>query len=331
MPGTKLYNPSLYSKDMYKSAFQVRDAADTVRDKIYHVVKKATGAGHKETQLLGLGDLERHTVEGQDINFRAPKEGWTYYTKYWTFSGGVSLTFEAVQDTVKLGNFLKALAATWEEASIHTKEEFAARAFNNGGTLSGDYVFNGSHINQSDPSGPGMYDGTTASPIPLFNLTGNTFATKGGATYYTSVASIALSAANYETIYVLQTATNNRTELDRPMKNKADTLLTETGANFLLAKRIMTSEYLPGSQMNDINPYRGQVTPMDWDYLTDSGAFYVGKRQHKDFQFHERQTALIDFFEDKTNKGYKASYLERYGVMFKTHFAWCRGGGASAA
>lgn len=326
MPGVRLDNPSLYAKDMYKAAFEVRDAAETMRDKLYKVIPGATGAGDKQTQLLGLGNLERHTAEGQDINFRSPKEGWSYYVKYWTFSGGLSLTFEAVQDTVKLGDFLKALAATWEEASIHTKEEFAALPFNNGGTLTGHYVFNGSHTGQSDPSGAMMYDSE-----PLFNLTGNTFATKGGGTYYTSVASITLSPTNFGTIYNLQTATNNRTELDRPKRNPADTLLTETGANHLLAQRIMKSEFLPSSQLNDINPYRGKCEPMDWDYLTDTDAFYVGKRQHKDFQFHERQTALIDFFEDKTNKGYKASYLERYGIMIKTHFAWCRGGGSSAA
>ena len=128
MPGVRLDNPALYAKDMYKAAYEVIDKADTKHDKIYSVKSGVKGAGDKNTQILGLGDLERHLVEGQDIDFRSPKEGWSYYVKYWTFSGGLSLTFEAVQDTVKLGNFLKDLAKTWQESSIHTKEEFGARA-----------------------------------------------------------------------------------------------------------------------------------------------------------------------------------------------------------
>lgn len=329
MPGVRLDNPSLYAKDMYKAAYEVIDAVDTVYDKVFKVEGGKTGAGDKNTQLLGLGDLQRHTVEGQDIDFQSPTEGWSYYVRYWTFSGGLTLTFEAVQDTVKLGNFLKDLAGTWQESSINTKEEFAARVFNQGGALSGDYVFNGSHTGQSDPSGDGMYDGTTANPIPLFNLTGNTRSTKGGGTYFNSVASLTLTPGNFETIYNRQTATNNRSELDRPKKNKVDTILVSPGADFLQARRILKSEQLPGSQVNDINPYFDLAQPLAWDYLTDS-AFYVGKAQHRDFQFHDRQKPLIDFFEDKTNKGFKASFVERYGVLLKTFTAWGRGGGSSS-
>jgi len=325
MPGVRLDNPSIYTKDMYKASFEAADQADTMHDKIFKIVTGVKGAGDKNTQLLGLEDLERHTTEGQDINFKSPAEGWSYYTKYWTYSGGLTLTFEAVQDNVKLGNFLKALAATWTEASIHTKETFGAYVFNNGGTLSGHWVFNGTHTNQTDSSGNLMYDSK-----PLFALSGNEYTHKGGGTYYNSVAGYSLSPANFETIYNLHTATNNRNELDRPSKIKVDTLLTSPGADYLMAKRILlTTEGLPGGQLNDKNIYAGMADPMCWDYLTDS-AFYVGKRQHKDFQFHVRQTPLLDFFEDKNNKGYKASFIERFGVLLKNR-PWARGGGSSSA
>ncbi len=325
MPGVRLDNPAIYQKDMYKAAFEVIDLADPMVPKIYAMKTGVTGGGDKQTQLLGLGALERHTTEGQDINFKSPTQGWAYYVKYWTFSGGLTLTFEAVQDNVKLGNFLKELAATWTEASIHTKEEFGARPFNEGGTLSGDWVFNGSWINNTDSSGDLMYDSQ-----PHFCLSGNEYTHKGGGTYYNSVAGLSLSPTNFETVYNLHTATNNRNELDRPMKMKVDTLLTGPGADFLMAKRITKTECgLPGGDLNDMNPYYGLADPMDWDYLTDN-AFYVGKRQHKDFQFHARQTPLIDFFEDKTNKGYKASFVERYGILLKNR-PWARGGGSSSA
>jgi hypothetical protein len=325
MAGVRLDNPAIYQKDMYKAAFEEIDKADKVRDSIYKIVSGVKGAGDKATQMLGLGDLERHTTEGQDINFRSPAEGWTYYVKYWTFSGGLSLTFEAVQDTMKLGNFLNDLAATWAESSEHTKEEFAARPFNEGGTLSGDWIFNGSWLNNSDPSGDLMYDSK-----PLFCLTGNNYTHKGGGTYYNSTAGLTLSPANFQTTYILHTATNNRTELDRPSKARVDTCLTREGADYLMAKRIFeTMKGLPGGQLNDKNIYEGMAKPVSWPYITDT-AYYVGQARHRDFQFHERQTPLIDFFEDKTNKGYKASFLERYGVMLKSR-PWTRGGGTSGA
>lgn len=323
--GVRLDNPSIYQKDMYKAAFEIIDKADRVRDKIYNVVSGVKGAGDKNTQLLGLGDLERHTTEGQDINFTSPAEGWSYYVRYWTYSGGLSLTFEAVQDNVKLGNFLNDLAGTWAESSEHTKETFAARIFNEGGTLSGDWIFNGSWLNNSDPSGDLMYDSK-----PFFALSGNNYTHKGGATYYNSVASLTLSPSNFETIYILHTATNNTTELDRPTKATVDTILTREGTDHLMARRIFeTIKGLPGGQLNDKNIYAGMCNPIAWPYITDT-AFYVGKAKHRDFQFHERQTPLIDFFEDKTNKGYKASFIERYGAMLKNR-PWTRGGGSSDA
>ena len=323
--GVRLDNPSIYQKDMYKAAFDVIDKADKVRDKVYKIVSGVKGAGDKSTQLLGLGDLERHETEGQDINFKSPAEGWAYYVKYWTFSGGLSLTFEAVQDNVKLGNFLNELAGTWAESSEHVKEEFAARPFNEGGTLSGDWIFNGSWLNNSDPSGNKMYDSQ-----PMFCLSGNEYTHKGGGTYYNSIEDISLSAVNFQLVYVLHTATNNRTELDRPMKMKIDTCLTREGVDYLMARRIFeTTESLPGGSMNDKNIYADMASPLAWPYITDD-AFYLGQSGHKDFQFHERQTPLIDFFEDKTNKGYKASFVERYGILLKNR-PWARGGGSSDA
>ncbi len=326
--GVRLDNPAIYQKDMYKAAFQVIDKADSMRKELYSIVSGVKGAGDKSTQLLGLGDLERHTTEGQDINFLSPSQGWTYYVKYWTFSGGLSLTFEAVEDNVKLGNFLKDLAATWAESSEHTKEEFAAQPFNDGGTLSGNFVFNGSWIDNADPSGDLMYDGK-----PFFCLSGNEYTHKGGGTYHNSIAGLTLSPITFQQTYVLHTATNNRGELDRPLKIKVDCLLTRPGDDYLMAKRILevtgSNQSLPGGATNDKNIYAGMAYAKYWDYLT-AAAFYVGQSKHRDFQFHERQTPLIDFFEDKTNKGYKASFVERYGILIKNR-PFTRGGGPSAA
>jgi hypothetical protein len=206
---------------------------------------------------------------------------------------------------------------------LHTKETFAARVFNEGGNTSGDYVFNGTHQGQTDSSGDLLYDSNS-----YFVVSGDEWTTKGGGTYYNSVAGLSLSPSNFDTIYHLCVDTNNYTELDRPASFKVDTLLVDRG-DYLMARRIVETpklEGMPGGQLNDINPYAGLADIIQWAYLTDS-AFYVGKRQSENLQFHERMRPSIDTFMDHNNRNVKSSYLERYGVLVKAR-TWCRGGGS---
>lgn len=325
MPGIRADQQALYLKDMYKAEREGFMEEEVKYNQIFSVVSGVTGAGDKATQILGAGALRRHTAENDKIVFKSPVEGWTYYTKYHTFSDGIALSKEAVEDTVKLGNLLKELAQTWGKSVRIEKETVASKVFNNGGDLAGEWVFNGTHTGNTDSSGDLCYDG-----YPLFNLTGNARSTKGGSTYYNSVAGLTLTPANFETIYNLHTATNNRDERDRVVKNPADTLLVNPGAQMFLAERILsTSQGMPSSQINDVNPYYKIVTAIDWDYLSDS-AFYVGKRKHSSFQFHERQAPEIRFFRDEDDLGYKASINLRFGVMIKDWRCWTRGGGSSA-
>jgi hypothetical protein len=329
MAGISKDQLALYIKDMYKAEREGYNEMPTMYDKIFKVVNNVNGAGDKVTQLLGAADLERHTTEGQDIEFTSPAAGWEYLTKYWTYSKGLSLTKEAVEDTVKLGNLIKELATTWGQSVRVVKETHGSRVFNEGGNLLGDWVFNGSHTGNTAKYGDMLYDNRS-----LFALTATAVrhVTKGGGTYYNSVAGLTLTPANFETIYNLHTATNNRDERDRIIANPADTLLTGTGSNAFLAERIVdTSRGLPGTEMNDKNPYYKKVTAMAWDYLEAAeNAFFVGKRQSNDFQFHERQESEIRFFRDEKNLGYKASINIRIGTLLKNFRTWTRGGGTSS-
>lgn len=326
MPGLKADQVALYLQDMYKAERESYMEMPTMHDQVFNVVNVNRGAGDKITQLLGAGDLQRHIVEGQDIDYKSPVQGWEFLTKYWTYSDGISLTKEAVEDTVKLGNLLKELSATWGTSERVQKETLGSTVFNNGGDLAGEWVFNGTHTGNTDNSGDLLYDSA-----PLFNLTGNTRSTKNGGTYYNAVSGLSLTPANFETLYNLATSTNNRDERDRVVKNPVDTLLVEPGAEMFKAKRIIeTDKGMPYSQLNDKNVYEGIVTPMAWDYLDDSSAFYVGKRQSKDFQFRIRQKAEIRFFRDENNLGYKTSINLRMGILIKNWRTWHKGGGSYA-
>ena len=335
MAGLRGDQVALYLKDMYKAEREGYSESDTKYNVVFKVKNSVTGAGDKITQILGAAGLTRHTTEGQDITYRSPVQGWEYLVKYHTLSDGLALSKEAVEDTVKLGNLLKDLANTWGKQVRIAKEELGARVFNQGGKLSGDWVFNGTHTGNTATYGDLGYDNR-----PLFALSANNHptissgktATSGTGTFYNSVASLALSPANFETIYNLHTATNNRDERNNVVRNPADTLLTPPGSQKFLADRIMgTEKGMPGGQLNDINPYYKLCTPIDWDYLTDTTPFYVGKRGSEDFQFHERQASEIRFHRDETNLGYKASINIRIGVLIKNWRVWTRGYGTSAA
>ena len=327
MPGLRADQVALYLKDMYKAEREGYQEEDTRYNQIFKVKNDATGAGDKITQILGADALTRHTTEGQDVNFRTPVQGWTFLVKYHTYSDGLSFTKEAIDDTTKLGNLLKDLAQTWGIQVRIAKEEMAARVFNEGGNLLGDWVFNGSHTGNDAAYGDMPYDNE-----PMFNLSGNTRSTKGGGTYYNSVVNLTVTPANFETLYNLITSTNNRNERDQIVRNPVDTILVRPGADRFKAERIIdTTVGYPGGELNDKNPYYKLVGIIDWDYLEAAeAAFFVGKKQHDGFQFHERQASEIRFFRDEKNLGYKASINIRIGVLIKNWRAWVRGGGTSA-
>ncbi len=327
MPGTRTNSENSMIKDMYKVTLKTQLNYKAKYPEVFYEVKGAEGAGEKETQLLGADELIEKEAENQKIEFTAPEEGWQSLCAYRTYQRGLSLSKERVRDDVKIKNILEKYAATWGRRDMQKREIIAATVFNDGGDLLGNKVFNGTHVGNPDSSGKLLFDN-----YPLFNLAGNARSSKGGATYFNSVAGLTLTPANFETIYIRATVTNAYSELDIIEENPVDTLLVQAGADDLQAQRICKSEYLPGGQLNDINPYYNLVEPLVWRYLNDGNAFYVGKRQHPDFQFRVRQEPEIDYFEDKEDKSRNASYDIRFGIwiLFHGFRIWTRGGGTSA-
>jgi len=280
---------AIYLRDMYKAEFEGYEELPKVHDQVFKVVPAKKASGDKETQLLSLGRLNRHTNEFEKIIFESPVVGWEFLSRYHLFTKGVSISKEAQDDSTKLGDVLKTFARTWGRMVSVEKEEFGARHFNQGGKLTGDdYTLDGSHTGNTDSSGDLAYDS-----FPLFNLTGNARSSKGGGTYFNSTASLSLTVDNFETTYHLATTTNAFDEQDERIAFDVDTLLTQSGAEYNKGRRIIETEGgLPGGQLNDINPNYKLVEVMKWRYLTDGAgtfpAFFVGKRRHADWEWHDR-------------------------------------------
>lgn len=315
-------------KDMYRVFFDEdrRVRSETIYPKIF-LVKTGAGAGDKETELIGLGDLKQHTAEGEDFLFRSPTEGFQYFVNYFTFSDGLALNVELVEDALKIKDMMGRYSKTWGFSLNQAKETFAAKFFNLGGLVAGDEVFNGTHTGNVDPSGDLVFDNK-----PLFNLAGNLRASKGGATYFNSIAGLILDETTFEQLYNLVKATNNRDELDRPIQNRCDTLLTREGVDENQALRILETRgdnrSRPFVDTNEKNIFSGVVTPISWPFLTDD-AFFLGKRQDDGLQFHERRRPDMRFFRDENNAGFRASFRVRWGVLVKDWRRWVRGGGTS--
>ena len=322
MGGTRLDIKAAMVKDMYGIAFDTFDKEAPMCSTIYSMVYNNEGAGEKETQMLGADELIERDAENQHINFSSPREGWVKYCRYRTFHTVLTLSDDEVDDDVKLGNILNKYAKTWSVRDIQKRETIGAQPFNNGGTVLGHTVFDGSHTDQADTYPLLMFDG-----VCMFNLSANENTHKGGGTYVYSVAALTLTPDNFSTIYNLIHVTNARDELDIIVNFPVDTLLTESGSAHETAKRILESDHMAFSDINDKNIFKGLVDPLEWRYLTDTGAFYIGKRQHEDFQFRERKRPQIRYFIDEHDLSHNASYKMRFGIWIKQR-VWARGGGS---
>lgn len=332
-------NSTLYKKEMYKAYMQTEKMDDqpTLHDVLYKMKYDVSGAGDKENKILNLGNLTRAETETEDYTYRSPNSGPEVLVNYHRFYDGLQLSYEEVQDSVKVTNLLQKYASTWAESVKNEKEEFGARPFNEGGNLAGDWIFDGTHVGNTDSSGDLLFDSK-----PLFNLTGNTRTSSGGATYYNSVAGLTLSSTNLQTLYTLMTSTNNRSEIDRIKRNRPDTLLTQVGDDEFTAWQILNTvgqkQSEVGTSNNEANPWQqggpnfvGKLQHFGWDYLDDTSTpFYLLKRNTDAMEFHVRQLPVIDYFQDPTNKSYKADITMRMGIKISEWRQIVRGGGTSA-
>jgi len=302
-------------KNMYDWFFESYDTVPTVYDQIFNT-GTSDGAYSQSTKNTQLGDL-LEKPEGDDIIFEHVGEGRIVIGKNRTFAKGIELSKEAVEDfpASRTADILKEYAMQWGEAVRRSKEKFAAAFFNKGGYTAGDPIFNNTISGVvTDPSGNLVYDGK-----PFFTLTGNARSSLNGGTYFNSHA-LALSAPNLITVNTSHTSTNNRDENDEVISNRPDTMLIPP-ALAPTAKVVLESEKLPGGANNDVNVNRNLVKIVQWDYLTDTDAWFLGKAK-QGLQWRDRQPAVIDFYQDSRNKNYYATVNARWGAWVSDWRPW---------
>lgn len=308
----------LMQKDMYKYFLESYDKYDPVYPKIFEVV--TSNAGYEiETSAIGMGKLSERE-EGASIVYSNPLEGFQVVTKMRTYSDGFSLSMEFVEDTPpeKIANAMQGFASKWAEGVTDTKEAFAASFFNNGGLTAGHKVFNNNITGVvSDPTGDLCYDGK-----PFFNLTGNARSAKAhSTTYYNGIAS-ALDSSNLQTLYNLMTVTNNRDEkgdIIRIMPN----ILLHPGSLRFTVKSVLESDAIVGGSSASLNKnvVQGLLQPIEWAYLTDTDAWFLGVAR-KGLKFYERKAPVIDFYQNEETRAWHATIDTRFGASVNNWRYW---------
>lgn len=299
----------------YGWMWETYNTFDPVYPKIFDVKTSVSGQ-EKNTTGIGMGRLTER-AEGDPIIESNSLEGYTVVAKNRTFSDSFSMTAEFVDDTPKekIANIMQDLAGSWGEGVMATKEAFAADFFNYGGLTAGHDNFNGSQTGGlPDPTGDLCYDSK-----PFFNLSGNLRTAKNGSTYYNGVA-LSLSDTNLKTLYQLMTTTNNRNERGEIVSIKPNVLLIPPALRFT-AKAILESDKVLGSGNNDINTAQNILQPIEWEYLTDTDAWFPGMAK-KGLRWYDRKQPVIDFYQHETNKKFYATIDARWGAEMNNWRFW---------
>lgn len=310
-------------KTGYKYFFEERDSLPEIAPLIFRE-ENLDAAWTQWTMVVEENEPEEKTSELQDAPVSDTIEGFTIYLKARTFHRRKVWGKETVRDHQKLENLVMQSVRNWARGSHSKKEKFYASFFNSGGlTVGADSPFDQSITgNVTDPSGDGVYDGTAASPMPFFNLSGNprTNRTASITTAYNSITG-SLNEGNVESALILLEYTNAKSERGLQFDQRADTCLVPTHLD-RTATKLFDSPGSPVEQHEGVvNPYQNRLKVIVWKYLTDTDAWFIGIRK-RGVVMCTRQEPEMNMFIDQRNGAFEAVYDERYGGTVEDYRPW---------
>lgn len=266
-------------KDGYPAMFQAYENRPLVYPRITEVLDVPAGFyGEKMSVYGGLGDLKR-VRDGEELQAdTVPGTPWQMYLAVRRYGGRVDLPqkmLDAADAIGKVQNLISEFSKQWGRRAPAQKEQLVADVFQKGTLSAGDKtVFDGTFDNQVEiDANPGLiFDGK-----PFFAATGNGHPLKGGSsTPFNLTASRTLTQANIQSCMTTMRTTNAIDERERKILIIPNVLLVPPGLEFD-AKVILNSTQVSGAANNDINPIRGSLDPIVWDYLTDdTDAWWLG-------------------------------------------------------
>src|SRR3990167_275800 len=310
-------------KTGYKYFYETHDQHPSVHPEIFR--PETLDASYTQWTIVVEEDkLEEKTSELQDAPTSATIEGWTIVMRSRTYHKSKVWSKETVRDHQKIENLVIAATKQWGNGVFITKEEFYADFFNSGGLTAGkDATFDNSVQGGvvTDASGDGVYDGTAASVIPFFNLSGNLRTTKADNTYFNSITGT-LNEGNLDAALIRLEYTNAFSERGLQMKQMADTLLIPRHLQITAEKLLESMGGTQDVHAGIINPFKGKLRPIVWRFLTDTDAWFVGIAK-RGIVMGNRQEPEIDMFINQRNVAFEAVIDVRFGGTVEDFRPWC--------
>lgn len=263
--------------------------------KIFNI-QSSDKAYEKDTSVSGLGKLVQKP-EGDAIVYEAPTNGYPVTYSHLTFGKGEGITYEMYEDDQY--NIIKKAPSRLARAKMRTREQFGADIFNFGFTYGGggSALFNGG-------DGKALF----ATDHPLKN--------GGTQSNYTTAD---LDEDSLETALVTMRATkDNKGELQMVMP---DTLIVPPALE-KEARILLESQQRTGTGNNDINPYKGKLNLVVWDFLgsaaggSDTAWFVVDSSQHELNWFNRDDRGIEGPEYDFDTKTAKWSVVCRWSAGF---------------
>lgn len=259
-------------------------------------VNSSDKAFEKDTSVSGLGRLAQKP-EGDAIVYEAPVGGYPVTYTHLTFAKGEAITHEMYQDDQY--NVMKKSPKRLALAKARSREYYGADIFNYGFTVGGG----------------GSAPFTGGDGVALFSAS---HPLKSGGTQ-SNLTTMDLDEDAIELGIVTMRATkDNKGELQMITP---DTLLVPPALE-KEARILLESQQRTGTANNDINPYKGSLNLVVWDFLgsaaggSDTAWFLLDSSQHE-LNWFNREDAGLDGPEyDFDTKTAKWSVLARWSAGY---------------
>lgn len=257
-------------------------------------VQSSDKAYEKDTSVSGLGKLVRKP-EGDAIVYETPNPGYPTTYTHFTFGKGEGVTYEMYQDDEY--NVMKKIPQRLARAYNRTREQFGADIFNYGATFGGGGLapFNG---------GDGQALFSTAHPL------------KSGGTQSNYVGDDLDEDALENAIVTMRATKDNKGELQMVQP----TTLIVPPALEKEARILLESTQRTGTANNDINPYKGALSLVVWDFLgsaaggSDTAWYLIDNSQNELNWFNRDNRGLEGPEYDFDTKTAKWSVVARWSA-----------------
>jgi hypothetical protein len=274
----------------------------TVWDQLFDVIQ-SDSAYEQFTSAIGLGEL-LEKPEGEPIQSDRPMESYTVVVKNRSFARKVPFTYETMQDAKKASNLLQTTVGSWSRGLVLTKEKFYVKFFTYGAFAAGrDDPFDNTITGViSDASGDKIYDSA-----PFFG----THTDRVGNSYSNHASSNALSHTTLKSTWLTYTHTNAKDERGEPVSITPDVILHPNALRWTV-QEILNTTLIPYSMDNTTNVISSIVVPMEWRFLADTDAWFLGKKK-QGLMATERENVSMDFWQDEETMDYYARVFTRFG------------------